>query len=458
MAASTHQNLVSQEEVDAVIQALRADGIDPAIAHRGQIRKAGNVGDRRARTIQTWIRLGNKVKDPGPIEESRLGAEYRTVRGDTMVICLEGTRLSSEDELLDHFDVDRTAWSVAEFTCKNWEMGMKPPATTEYVETKDGRSVPMWVRFESDPVVVPLFSMKALLKRRVSKKEHSDRAYSGYKDWIGWTGEVPAPPPPRPSKEKKIVVINDLHIPFHDERRLMEVVRRTADDTDELVVAGDFADFFNFSRFPKLSQTFTPVEEHQHQQRIANLLSKNFREVKILRGNHDGARMVKMLEAQGVPAAMLDYFQALCPGFINPLELVVKDLKNVSMVDPIELDYARFGFIYQLGDLILSHAETYSRTPLVAAGNALDWLQKFALPEGIVKPFKHVAQAHTHGAGKVWADYGCWAYELGCLCLYPEYVSDPKIKTPRGWKKGFTVFYQHDGVTDSERSNFIPLD
>src|SRR5688572_18456623 len=64
---------VTQGEVDAVSLALRAEGVDPATAHRGQIRKAGNVGDRRARTIQTWIKLTARNVDSNgfvPISQS----------------------------------------------------------------------------------------------------------------------------------------------------------------------------------------------------------------------------------------------------------------------------------------------------------------------------------------------------------------------------------------------------
>ena len=52
---------------------------------------------------------------------------------------------------------------------------MKPPATTEWVDTKDGRRVPMFVRDSKEIVVEPLFQVKAwLIKKEVKKLQSPD--------------------------------------------------------------------------------------------------------------------------------------------------------------------------------------------------------------------------------------------------------------------------------------------
>lgn len=85
---------------------------------------------------------------------------------DTWTINLPQTRMSTLDEVLEKYKVDLSVWKVERFKIGNYELGMKPPATTEYVKTKDGRTVPMWVRFESDPVIVPLYRIEANFVRR----------------------------------------------------------------------------------------------------------------------------------------------------------------------------------------------------------------------------------------------------------------------------------------------------
>jgi hypothetical protein len=135
-------NLVTQEEVDAVIRALRAEGVDPATAHRGQIRKAGNVGDRRARTIQSWIRL----KGESPQQAAPSVAETREVTGDKQVITLPKTRIKTLEELIEYCEVDTDVWEVERFVVNKWEVGAKTEVGIH---------------------VEPLFQVKAWLRKRV---------------------------------------------------------------------------------------------------------------------------------------------------------------------------------------------------------------------------------------------------------------------------------------------------
>jgi hypothetical protein len=61
---------VTPEEVNAACVTLKAAGVDPPSATRGQIRKLCCVGDRRARTIREWIRHGTGVDSVGHVDTS----------------------------------------------------------------------------------------------------------------------------------------------------------------------------------------------------------------------------------------------------------------------------------------------------------------------------------------------------------------------------------------------------
>lgn len=80
---------------------------------------------------------------------------------DTWTINIPKTRIHTVEEIIEKYKIDLSIWKLERFKVGNYELGMKPPATTEYVEGKDGRVVPMWVRFEKEPVITPLYRIEA---------------------------------------------------------------------------------------------------------------------------------------------------------------------------------------------------------------------------------------------------------------------------------------------------------
>lgn len=91
--------------------------------------------------------------------------ESRECSGDSQVISLPKTRIHTLDQLLTFCEVDLAIWEVERFVCNKWEVAMKPPATTEYVEAKHGK-YPAWKRLNDEPIVEPLYQVKAWLRRR----------------------------------------------------------------------------------------------------------------------------------------------------------------------------------------------------------------------------------------------------------------------------------------------------
>lgn len=286
-----------------------------------------------------------------------------------------------------------------------------------------------------------------------------DDKFAAYREFIGWNDRHIIMPRPRKSTEvQKIVVCGDPHAPFHDMGAISEMISREATDTDLLILNGDFLDLNNWSRHDKFYVRYSPKQELAESQALLNLLASKFQKIVMLPGNHD-ERWVKALVARGVPADILDAYRSINPEFLSPLHLMAKALSNVEVAEPKPLgDYARFGWFYQVGDLITTHAETYSKIPNRAVGSVIHWLQSYALPQSLVQPFKVVIQNHTHQAGVTYNDFGVWGVENGCLCQPGDYVSSPKMAgAPRPWIKGYTVLNQVYGVTDIQSLRFIPL-
>lgn len=108
-----------------------------------------------------------QIKEKDPASKPEL-TETQDRTADTWAITLPKTRIHTLDQLVKYFEIDLSIWKVERFIANKWEVGMKPPATTAWVDTEDGRRVPMWTRFDDKPIIEPLFQVKAYL---VLKKE-----------------------------------------------------------------------------------------------------------------------------------------------------------------------------------------------------------------------------------------------------------------------------------------------
>lgn len=278
-----------------------------------------------------------------------------------------------------------------------------------------------------------------------------------FNKWIGDAKPASKKAPYLLKSEKKNLVLNDLHSPFHDEEALAKAIGDNL-DADEVWIAGDLQDLFGFSRYDKYVAPFSPVEEFQSSRVIIRTLSEKFPKVKVMSGNHDDRFLKYLVRDKKIPTAILDFFKMQDENFLSPLAKICAPFKNVEVIKPIELDYSAFPFIAQFGDCILSHAEKFSKVPNKAVGQVIHWLKSYCEPQGLVEPFKMVVQAHTHQAGKTWNDYGVVGIEAGCLALSPDYAGDPKLGgAERPTVTGYTLIYQKNGVTDINKSNFIQI-
>lgn len=297
------------------------------------------------------------------------------------------------------------------------------------------------------------------------KESDFEAAYRAMREWVGWTS-APEKSSPRGSKainpkgrkdRFSITVINDVHVPFHDMEALREMIRRESASTDLLVVAGDLADMWSFSRWPKSSRLTDYKTEWQETIAVLRLLSDNFKEVVILPGNHEDRFLRFLLRLRDDPELM-DFLEFAFPGIKNPLMVIARGLPNVTVAQPAQQDHARYNFLYQIGDLVIGHPEVYSIIPNRAVSNFIHYLQSKLLPAGVIGPFTVAGIGHTHQAGKTFTDFATVGFEMGCMCLTPEYDGQARIYgAKRPQVVGYTKFYQLDGKTDLAESNFIPL-
>ena len=75
----------------------------------------------------------------------------------------------------------------------------------------------------------------------------------------------------------------------------------------------------------------------------------------------------------------LSTFEAVAPGFNNPLSLTFRSLNNVELVLPPKAGHAEYGFIHHIGDLVIGHPEIYSRIGGRGAQVFNHWVHCFAI-------------------------------------------------------------------------------
>jgi hypothetical protein len=281
-----------------------------------------------------------------------------------------------------------------------------------------------------------------------------DTQLNAYREYIGWHQEPRiAAPAIHTTKWRQTLILNDIHAPFQHEAAIAWAIR-TFSGVDEAFVAGDLADMWSFSRHPKSFRETTPLIDYRSTQKVLNILAESFRKVTVMRGNHC-TRQHKYF-AELLPIEVLQYLETTAKGALHPLDKMADELPNVEMIEPKRSGYAQYGFLHEIGDAVISHAEIYSKIPNKAAGNLVQWLMSYAIPQGIINPdFKVAFQAHTHQAGKVYDNFGKVNFELGCLCHTQGYQGTPKLLGVRPPVRGVTLLVQdQNGKTELNETNF----
>lgn len=139
---------VTTQEIEALTKALVSCGYEPNTATRGEICQAFKVSDRRARTLQQYIRHDNDGGVLNTVQPTVADTGERHEKtSNSWEISLPKTGIHTLEELLAYAEVDLSEWVVERFIANKYEMA----------SAKDG-----------SVQVTPLFQVKAWLKRRLN--------------------------------------------------------------------------------------------------------------------------------------------------------------------------------------------------------------------------------------------------------------------------------------------------
>lgn len=278
----------------------------------------------------------------------------------------------------------------------------------------------------------------------------ADEAWEQLDGWIG-RKRAPKPKPPKwkAKKEQRIVIAGDFHAPFFDPDAVSQLIAQESGRTDTLIISGDLMDFYSISRFIKYER-ITIEQEVAGTDALLGQLAAAFPDVLAIEGNHDTARFEKQLRALLSPD-MVQVIEILTGGNLSVIAMLAKRYKNVRFA-PMQAGHYALGWLTQVGDLIVSHAEKYSSVPGSALRKIEEGMADFEQVYGL-KPWRVLIQAHTHAYSVVPWHADKLLCEGGAMCLTHGYQLSARMGG-RPQRIGYTTLTQVDGKTDLNSVKF----
>jgi predicted phosphodiesterase len=268
-----------------------------------------------------------------------------------------------------------------------------------------------------------------------------DDALGRFKKYIGQSSPNPPPAKHRKFSDERIIIASDFHAPFQHPEAFAALCRQEA---DTCIVAGDLQDHYGISRFLKY-ETVPIQQELAAAQLILSQLSAQFPHTYVIEGNHDTARFEKLL-ADRLPHEAIDIIRFLSKnGSLSSVEALCGQFRNVELVKH-KVGARTLSWFMQKGDLLVSHAEKYSRVPGSALRGIEEWFSDFEHTLNL-KPWRVIVQAHTHAMAHFPYGPDKVLVETGCMCQTHGYQLSARI-AGRPQRLGWTTMSQRDGVTD----------
>ena len=240
------------------------------------------------------------------------------------------------------------------------------------------------------------------------------------------------------SDTEKVLVLSDLHIPFHKDKEIIDIVKEHS-NVDLIILAGDILDCFSVSTFPK--EMHIPLYEEL---KIASSVLKKIDKLTpntkkiVFRGNHEFRfkRYLAKFQSEFSPLVSDDILEILKNGF------TYRDfMNNKRAIPPLSDNYEVIdSWYYIYKDLVLAHPTNFSKIPMRTCVSTYDYFKN----QGI--DFNALAIGHTHKAGSL-IHGGTLLCELGCLCEQMDYANNGNVNyTPQ--TNGYGVFIFHKGKVD----------
>lgn len=298
---------------------------------------------------------------------------------------------------------------------------------------------PGWHASQPEPIREPLASY--------------EEAWARWQQTIGMMKDrYKGPKAKRSGKTQKILVVPDLHAPFHEEAMFAEMLEREA-DADKVICIGDLSDSYALSTYTHYRRV-SFSEEWASVTLCLQTLSECYPQVEVVIGNHD-VRLEKRLRER-LTEDMVDAVKYLAGGVLCPITALAKRYPNVRVAQHTVPGGDSIDWFTTCGDVWLGHPEKYSRVPGAALRFVDEWLSDNEHALGLDQ-YRLVVMGHTHTYSQFLWRAGTMLIECGCLCQQQGYMLKPRIGG-RPQRRGYVTFEQTNGVTDLNTVRFTSFD
>lgn len=290
--------------------------------------------------------------------------------------------------------------------------------------------------------------MNKKLQKRFEEQSNAFLEYLG----VELPYESPLPKWEKKTDSNKILVFSDPHEPYTIDD-LFQTAYLQNKDAETCVIAGDLGDYYSKSRFRKKHSVNLRDEMRAIFYRM-QWLSIRFKNVKIMKGNHDDRPEKKIADL-------------FCGGDIDLRILTESDVltrlasyfENIEIVGTTIHNHhheVTLSHIYQLGDIVFTHGELSRKQDSAVMEYISNYLHRWSKKLGL-KTYSVIVQAHNHRGSKTIKGEELWLLNpcsmedvsIGGEYIYqPKMIGDPPV---RGW----AVLYQEDGITDWNKTNIF---
>lgn len=286
-----------------------------------------------------------------------------------------------------------------------------------------------------------------------------EESWKKWQDTIGmardrYRGPAKTRKTPIKTNRKRILVIPDLHVPFHEPDMVASMLAREVGNVDLAICIGDVGDAYSHSRFAKY-ESVPYAHEWAEVTLLMQTFSESFPQTKIIIGNHD-ARLRKAIAAH-LTVDMVEAISTMTGGTLCPLTALAKKFSNIEVAKHHvpNTDHS-IDWLLVEGDALLAHPEKYSRVPGSALRFFQEWADENSSAIGLDK-IRLVVMGHTHTLAMFPWRADSLLVECGCLCRTQGYMTGARIGG-RPQRRGYMWFEQIDGVTDMNSVGWRWLD
>lgn len=217
------------------------------------------------------------------------------------------------------------------------------------------------------------------------------------------------------NKKKKIMIINDVHVPYQNEKLLDEIKKHK--DIDCLVIGGDLIDCESCSSFQMLERPTLEeelVSAHEFIKEINKIINA---EIICIKGNHEERleREICKMQNKGLQR-LLDsqLLRMLEEGFKFNIGTKRKQYKAIENFKYIDKWYARL-----FDNLVICHPKDFSNVPAKIAEKSAEYF----LNRGIIEKDDVIFIGHTHKFSQIVSTrrQDVFVIENGCSCKPMDY-------------------------------------